>query len=91
MEYVYPYVAAGSSLFAFSIGALIPLLPYVLGATSLWPAIIVAATGLFGAGALVSRVTVRSWWYSGLRQLTFGAAAAATTYAVGQLVGAAVG
>jgi VIT1/CCC1 family predicted Fe2+/Mn2+ transporter len=86
-----PYVAAGSSLFAFSIGALIPLLPYLLGATSLWPAIIVAATGLFTAGAVVSRVTVRSWWFSGLRQLMFGAVAAAITYAIGQLVGSTVG
>ncbi len=63
------YVAAGSSFVAFCLGAFIPLLPYLLGATTLMPAIVLASIGLFGAGALVSRVTARTWWYSGLRQL----------------------
>ncbi len=85
-----PFVAAGSSFVAFSIGALIPLLPYLLGATTLWPALVLASVGLFGAGALVSRVTARSWWFSGLRQLAFGLAAAGLTYLVGDLVGVAV-
>jgi VIT1/CCC1 family predicted Fe2+/Mn2+ transporter len=85
-----PLVAAGSSFVSFAIGAFIPLLPYLLGATALWPALILASVGLFAAGALVSRVTARSWWFSGLRQLTFGLAAAALTYLVGQLVGVAV-
>lgn len=43
--------------------------------------------GLFGAGALVSRVTARSWWFSGLRQLVVGVLAAAVTYGVGTVVG----
>jgi VIT1/CCC1 family predicted Fe2+/Mn2+ transporter len=83
-----PWVAAGSSFAAFAVGALIPLLPYLLGASSLWPAVVVAALGLFGAGALVSRVTARTWWFSGTRQLLIGAGAAALTYAVGQAVDA---
>ena len=41
----------------------------LLGASNLWPSGILAGVGLFGAGALVSRVTARSWWFSGLRQL----------------------
>ena len=32
-----PFVAAGASLATFAVGALIPLLPYLLGASSLWP------------------------------------------------------
>ena len=83
-----PWVAAGSSFLSFAVGALVPLLPYLLGASSLWPAIVVAALGLFLAGALVSRVTARTWWFSGTRQLLIGAAAAALTYAVGQAVDA---
>lgn len=82
-----PFVAAGSSFVAFAIGAFIPLLPYLLGATVLWPALVLASLGLFGAGALVSRVTARTWWFSGLRQLAFGLAAAGLTYFVGVLVG----
>lgn len=85
-----PYVAAGSSFVAFSVGALVPLLPYLFGATTLLPALILAAIGLFGAGALVARVTARPWWYTGLRQLAFGLAAAGVTYLVGALIGVAV-
>lgn len=84
-----PYVAAASSFVFFSIGALIPVLPYLLGASLLWPSGILAVVGLFGAGALVSRVTARSWWFSGLRQLLLGCAAAAVTYGVGALIGTA--
>jgi len=83
-----PKVAAVSSFVSFAIGAFLPLLPYLLGATSLWPALVLALLGLFGCGALVSRVTARSWWYSGLRQLVLGAAAAGLTYLVGSAVGA---
>jgi VIT1/CCC1 family predicted Fe2+/Mn2+ transporter len=82
-----PLVAAGSSFLFFALGAFLPVLPYLLGATSLWPAGVVAAIGLFSAGALVSRVTARSWWFSGVRQLVLGCAAAAFTYGVGSLIG----
>ena len=67
-----PLLAAGSSFLSFAVGAVLPVLPYLLGATNLWPAAAVAAVGLFTAGALVSRVTARSWWYGGLRQLILG-------------------
>jgi VIT1/CCC1 family predicted Fe2+/Mn2+ transporter len=82
-----PVLAAGSSFLSFGVGACLPVVPYLLGATSLWPAAALAGIGLFGAGALVSRVTARSWWYAGLRQLTLGGAAAAITFVVGSLIG----
>jgi VIT1/CCC1 family predicted Fe2+/Mn2+ transporter len=82
-----PLLAAVSSFVCFAIGALLPLLPYLLGATALWPAAIISGLGLFGAGALTSLVTTRSWWFSGLRQLILGGAAAAITYGVGVAVG----
>ena len=85
-----PMTAAVSSFLSFSVGALVPLLPYLLGATSLWPALVVSMIALFGVGVLVSRVTVRSWVFSGLRQLGLGAAAAGITYVVGSLVGTGV-
>ncbi len=82
-----PWLAAGSSFLAFALGALIPLLPYFFGVTVLWPSAVLSMIGLFGAGALVSRVTARSWWFSGLRQLVVGVLAAAVTYGVGTVVG----
>jgi VIT1/CCC1 family predicted Fe2+/Mn2+ transporter len=36
---------------------------------------------------LVSRVTARSWWFGGARQLILGGAAAIITFAVGSLIG----
>lgn len=85
-----PWVAAGSSFGAFCLGAFVPVLPYLLGATSLLLAVGLALVALFVTGALVSRFTTRSWVYSGTRQLLLGAAAAAATYGIGSLVGAAV-
>jgi VIT1/CCC1 family predicted Fe2+/Mn2+ transporter len=85
-----PAVAAVSSFGSFALGALLPVLPYLLGMTALWPAVFVALFGLFACGAVVARVTARSWWFSGLRQLALGGAAAGVTYALGSLFGAAV-
>ena len=86
-----PLVAAGSSFVCFAVGAFIPLLPYLLGAGTVVPALIMSLTALFVCGAVVSRVTTRSWWYSGLRQLILGGLAAALTYFVGTLVGPGIG
>jgi len=86
-----PWVAAFSSFLCFSLGALVPLLPYVLGATQLWLALAAGGVGLFVAGALTARFTSRRWWSSGLRQLVLGAAAAGVTYLIGRAVGSAVG
>lgn len=82
-----PWAAAISSFVCFSIGALVPLLPYLLGFTSLWLALAVGGVGLFVAGAIVARFTNRAWWRSGLRQLLLGALAAGATYLIGALIG----
>ncbi|MEU5833610.1 VIT1/CCC1 transporter family protein [Streptomyces diacarni] len=86
-----PTVAAVSSFFSFSLGAVLPVLPYLFGTTALWPAVVLALVGLFACGAVVARVTARPWWFSGLRQLGLGAAAAGVTYGLGALFGVAMG
>jgi vacuolar iron transporter family protein len=83
-----PVLAAVSSFVSFSLGAVVPLVPYLLGVRGLWISAIVSMVALFAAGAVVSRVTARSWWYSGLRQLLTGALAAALTWGLGTLIGA---
>jgi VIT1/CCC1 family predicted Fe2+/Mn2+ transporter len=83
-----PWTAAGSSFVSFTIGAMLPLVPYLLGASTLAGTIALTVLALFGAGAAVSRFTTRSWWYSGSRQLLLGGAAAGVTYAIGSAVGA---
>jgi len=62
-------------------------LPFMFGASALWPAAIVAAVALLVAGALVARITARPLWFGGLRQLGLGAIAAAVTYGVGAAIG----
>ena len=87
-----PWVAAVSSFLTFGTGALLPLLPYLFGVSrALAGAASCGGLGLLVAGALSSRFTPRPWWYAGLRQLLFGAAAAGITYAIGSAIGVTVG
>jgi VIT1/CCC1 family predicted Fe2+/Mn2+ transporter len=85
-----PWVAAVSSFVCFAVGGLIPLVSFLLGSSSLPLALLVGAVGLFVVGALTSRFTTRSWLFSGLRQLGFGALAAGATYLVGLLIGVGI-
>jgi VIT1/CCC1 family predicted Fe2+/Mn2+ transporter len=85
-----PWTAAISSFVCFSVGALVPLLPFLFGFTTLWLALAVGGLGLFGAGAVVSRFTARPWWANGGRQLLLGGLAAGATYLVGTLIGVSV-
>ncbi|MCW2529577.1 MAG: hypothetical protein JWM76_4437 [Pseudonocardiales bacterium] len=82
-----PWTAAFSSLASFTVGAFLPLAPYVLGLDWILLAAALALSALFTAGALTSRFTARPWWYSGGRQLLLGAAAAAITYGIGAAFG----
>ncbi len=84
-----PWVAAGSSFAAFVLGAAVPLLPWMLlDADSAWTASVAAGgVALFIVGAVLARFTDRAWWWSGLRQLGIGGAAAAATSLIGALIG----
>ncbi|WP_275980078.1 VIT1/CCC1 transporter family protein [Couchioplanes caeruleus] len=85
-----PWTAAVSSFVCFSIGAVVPLLTYLLGSDSLALALAVGGAGLFVAGVIVARFTSQPWWRSGVRQLVLGAAAAGATYVIGSLIGVGV-
>lgn len=81
-----PWVAAASSFLCFAVGALVPLLPFLLGAESLVLGLAAGGLGL----VVAARFTTRPWWLGGLRQLGFGALATAATYVVGALIGLGV-
>ena len=83
-------LAAISSFIAFAAGATVPLVPFLLGSTKIVYSMFISLIGLFGAGALVSLVTTRTWWYSGTRQLIIGSGAAAITWFLGTTIGAAL-
>jgi vacuolar iron transporter family protein len=82
-----PITAAGASLLTFAVGALIPLLPYLLGFDVLGAALILAAVAAFVGGGLVAKITARPFWRGALRQLVLAAVAAGLTYGIGTLVG----
>lgn len=86
------WVAAGTSFLLFTLGAIIPLVPFIFlsGTSAIVVASICAGLALFGVGAGITYVTARSIWASGLRQLAFGMVAAAITFGIGRLVGVAI-
>lgn len=84
-----PMGAATSSFGAFAVGALIPLLPFVLLAAGLAVGVSVAVSGacLFAVGALAARLSGRPALFGGARMLLIGALAAAVTYGIGKAFG----
>lgn len=89
-----PWQAGISSFCFFAIGALIPLLPFIFGVVGI-PAIIISVTivgaTLLGTGGIVGILSGRPAWRGALRQLIVGYGAAAVTYGLGTLFGAAIG
>ena len=87
-----PLAAAAGSFVAFTAGAFVPLLPYLLAtgqpafAASLLASL--AALALLGAG--IAALTRRPAWYGSLRQVVLGGIAAAVTYGVGLAIGVGV-
>ncbi|ANI40755.1 hypothetical protein MVAC_16660 [Mycolicibacterium vaccae ATCC 25954] len=85
-----PWVAAFSSFFLFAIGAVIPLIPYLLGYASLWAGLACGGAGLLLVGGAAARFTRQPRLWAATRQLLLGGAAIAVTYFVGYLIGVAV-
>jgi vacuolar iron transporter family protein len=86
------WVAAITSFLLFSAGAIIPVLPYFFaeGTTALLASLALSVIGLFAIGAAITIITGRNALLSGLRQVLFGVAAAAITFGIGRLFGAAL-
>lgn len=82
-----PLVAAGSSLLSFSIGALIPIIPFVFGFGNLWLGLLFGGVGLLVAGGLAAVTTKHNWFKGAMRQLLFGGIAVVVTYSIGTLLG----
>ncbi len=85
-----PFGAAISSFAFFTLGAIIPLLPYFFTASALVISIALSAVALLVVGAVLTRLTGQNPWKGGLRQFAVGAVAAAITFGVGRALGAVV-
>lgn len=85
--------AAIMSFILFSIGAIVPVLPFFFarGMSAVWLSVVFSTVALFVVGAAITLFTGRSVWFSGSRQVAFGLAAAALTFGIGRLVGVTMG
>jgi vacuolar iron transporter family protein len=82
-----PIVAASASLASFAVGAMVPLLPYLLGFDALGVALGLSALAAIIGGGVVARLTNRPFWRGAVRQLILGIFAAGITYLIGLGVG----
>lgn len=82
-----PWVAASSSFMAFSIGAIIPVLPYFFGLSTLFWALVFGGVGLLLAGYIAAKFTDRNPFSGAIRQLVFGGIAVVVTFGIGRLLG----
>lgn len=84
--------AAVYSFILFSIGAVIPVIPFMFtnGMKAIFISVSMSAAGLFLIGAAITLFTGKNVWYSGFRQVFFGLAAAAITFGIGKLIGVSV-
>jgi VIT1/CCC1 family predicted Fe2+/Mn2+ transporter len=81
-----PIGAAISSFIMFSIGASVPIIPFLLGLShGVEIAAAISGVALFAVGAALSLFTGRSAFLGGLRMFLIGSAAAAATYLIGSL------
>ena len=85
--------AAITSFLLFALGAIIPVIPFFFlsGMTAVLLSAGLSAVGLFIIGAAITLFTGKSVWYSGIRQMLFGLAAATVTYGLGSLIGVSLG
>lgn len=84
--------AALYSFVFFAVGAIIPVLPFIFseGDHTVILSVALSAAGLFLIGAAITLYTGRNVWYSGIRQVLFGLAAAAVTFGIGKLIGVSI-
>jgi VIT1/CCC1 family predicted Fe2+/Mn2+ transporter len=85
-----PWSAAFSSLLAFTLGAVVVVIPYLFGSglAALVAAIALACLALFAVGATIGLLNGRNPMRAGIRQLLIGAAAALLVFGIGHLIGA---
>jgi VIT1/CCC1 family predicted Fe2+/Mn2+ transporter len=81
--------AATASFFLFALGAIVPILPFMLtsAGTAVFASLALSGIVLFAIGAVITIFTGVAVWRSGGRQLLLGLGAAGVTFAIGHLIG----
>lgn len=89
-ELASPWQAAALSLVCFLFGAVLPVVPWLVGASGAAPTVISVLIGVVtaaGVGAVIARFAERSASLSMLRQVLIVLGACAVTYLIGQAIG----
>jgi VIT1/CCC1 family predicted Fe2+/Mn2+ transporter len=88
-----PWSAAVSSLLAFAVGALVVVLPYLVGGgtAAFVAAVALALAAMAAVGAGIGVLNGRSPVRGAVRQVVVGTLAAGVTYAIGALIGVRAG
>jgi VIT1/CCC1 family predicted Fe2+/Mn2+ transporter len=86
-----PQVAAVASFASFTVGALIPLAPFLLGMGSLKVSLVLAGASALAGGAAVARLTGRSMLLGGVRQFVAAFLGTGAAFLMGHLIGGHVG
>lgn len=84
-----PFVAAISSFLTFALGAILPLVPWLVtgGTDAVFASIAIGAAAALAVGVVLGALTGRSLLRSAVRQVLVAAVAAAVTYGIGRAVG----
>jgi VIT1/CCC1 family predicted Fe2+/Mn2+ transporter len=84
--------AASASFVLFTLGAIVPVSPFIFltGMAAVMSSLAASALALLIVGAGISRLTGRGALFSGVRQLLFGMAAAGLTFGIGKLIGVSI-
>ncbi len=84
-----PVKAAASSFTAFALGALVPLIPWLVsrGTGAELASVVLAAIAAVAVGAALAAFTRRPWWWTALRQVGISAIAAGITFGIGSALG----
>ncbi len=86
-----PNTAAVASFASFTLGALIPLSPFLVGYPVLDAALAISGLAAFVGGAALANLTGRSPFLGGLRQFTAAFLGTGAAFLIGHLVGTHVG
>jgi VIT1/CCC1 family predicted Fe2+/Mn2+ transporter len=87
-----PWGAAISSFLMFSLGALIPLIPFFFaqGQAAVIASLLLAAVAIATVGGLTTLLTGKGAIYSAMRMLGLAAAATIVTYSIGRAIGTTI-
>lgn len=88
-----PIKASVSSFFAFALGAVLPLIPWLVGSgtAAAIASVVIGVVTASVVGWFLGLMTGRSRWRTALRQVVVAAVAASVTFGIGRAVGLGTG